>query len=73
MSRRILLGLTFCCIGDAFLPWPGYFEIGMLAFAIGHICYILAFGFKPVKLFLGLNLYGASFISQSISNKCYKF
>ncbi|KAJ3631448.1 hypothetical protein MTP99_012577 [Tenebrio molitor] len=34
-SRRILVGLIFCCLGDAFLIWPGYFELGMLSFAIG--------------------------------------
>ncbi|KAJ3659139.1 hypothetical protein Zmor_010844 [Zophobas morio] len=56
-SRRILVGLIFCCFGDAFLIWPGYFEMGMLAFAIGHINYILAFGFKPLNLTLGVGLY----------------
>ncbi|XP_008191792.1 radial spoke head 14 homolog [Tribolium castaneum] len=59
-SRRILVGLIFCCLGDAFLIWPGYFEAGMLAFAIGHINYILAFGFKPLNLTLGACLYAIS-------------
>lgn len=55
-SRRILVGLIFCCLGDAFLIWPGYFELGMLSFAIGHINYILAFGFQPLNLTLGVCL-----------------
>ncbi|KAG5885908.1 hypothetical protein JTB14_012155 [Gonioctena quinquepunctata] len=56
-SRRILTGLIFCCIGDAFLIWNQYFDLGMLAFIIGHIQYVLAFGFKPLNLKLGLALY----------------
>ncbi|CAH0560432.1 unnamed protein product [Brassicogethes aeneus] len=52
-SRRILLGLFFCCLGDAFLIWPNYFEVGMLCFAIGHVHYIFAFDFKPLNLRLG--------------------
>lgn len=66
-SRRILVGLIFCCLGDAFLIWPGYFEVGMLAFAIGHINYILAFGFKPLNLSLGLCLYGVSVLGMYIN------
>lgn len=60
-SRRIIAGLIFCCIGDACLvwshSWPKYFEFGMLAFAIGHVNYIRAFGFKPLNLPLGIVLY----------------
>nr|CAH7754355.1 unnamed protein product [Callosobruchus chinensis] len=56
-SRRILSGLIFCCIGDALLVWNQYFDIGMFAFIIGHVYYILAFGFKPLNLSLGLVLY----------------
>ncbi|CAH2005024.1 unnamed protein product [Acanthoscelides obtectus] len=56
-SRRILSGLIFCCIGDALLVWNQYFDIGMFAFIIGHVYYILAFGFKPLNLPLGLVLY----------------
>ncbi|KAJ8982988.1 hypothetical protein NQ317_001429 [Molorchus minor] len=56
-SRRILTGLIFCCIGDAFLIWQQYFDVGMLAFIIGHIYYISAFGFKPVNLPLAAVLY----------------
>lgn len=56
-SRRILVGLIFCCFGDAFLVYPDYFEIGMICFGIGHINYIRAFGFKPLNLPLGVFLY----------------
>ncbi|KAJ8922522.1 hypothetical protein NQ315_007552 [Exocentrus adspersus] len=56
-SRRILTGLIFCCIGDAFLIWHHYFDIGMLAFIVGHIYYISAFGFKPLNLPVGIILY----------------
>ncbi|CAH1159772.1 unnamed protein product [Phaedon cochleariae] len=56
-SRRILTGLVFCCAGDALLIWNQYFDLGMLAFIIGHIQYVLAFGFKPLNLPLGLVLY----------------
>lgn len=56
-SRRILIGLIFCCIGDACLVFSEYFEIGMIAFGIGHIYYILAFGFKPLNLPLGIFLH----------------
>lgn len=56
-SRRILTGLIFCCIGDAFLIWHHYFDVGMLAFIVGHVYYISAFGFKPLNLPLGIFLY----------------
>ncbi|KAL3267300.1 hypothetical protein HHI36_011431 [Cryptolaemus montrouzieri] len=55
-SRRILIGLVFCCFGDAFLVWPSYFEVGMMAFALGHMNYILAFGFEPLNLSIGMAL-----------------
>ncbi len=47
----ILLGLVFSCFGDAFLVYAGtYFIQGLLSFAIGHIMYTVAFGFKQLKL-----------------------
>lgn len=55
--RKIITGLLFCCVGDAFLLWPEYFELGMIAFALGHVNYIMAFGFKPTNLPLGICLY----------------
>ncbi|XP_044747831.1 lysoplasmalogenase-like protein TMEM86A [Coccinella septempunctata] len=53
-SRRILAGLIFCCVGDAFLVWPNFFIPGMISFAIGHVNYINAFGFKPLNLTVGM-------------------
>ncbi|KAL1509628.1 hypothetical protein ABEB36_004337 [Hypothenemus hampei] len=49
-SNRILLGLFFCCAGDIFLMWKSGFLYGMIAFIFGHVQYILAFGFTPLKL-----------------------
>ncbi|XP_066150249.1 lysoplasmalogenase TMEM86A-like [Euwallacea fornicatus] len=51
-SCRILIGLIFCAIGDAFLVSEDYFIPGLLAFTGGHLSYIMAFGFRPVKLML---------------------
>ncbi|XP_032672286.1 lysoplasmalogenase-like protein TMEM86A [Odontomachus brunneus] len=56
-SRRILTGLVFSCIGDAFLVWPNGFTAGMCMFAIAQIMYIIAFEFKPLNLKLGAVLY----------------
>lgn len=36
-SRRILLGLSFSCLGDAFLIWPTNFIHGMAAFGIAQV------------------------------------
>ena len=57
-NRKILAGLTFCCIGDAILVWQKVYEetflLGMLMFAVAMCLYISAFGFRPfgVKQFL---------------------
>lgn len=45
--KVIKLGLVFCGIGDILLVWPSLSVLGIVAFAIGHICYIFAFGFEP--------------------------
>ncbi|XP_053946864.1 lysoplasmalogenase-like protein TMEM86A [Anastrepha ludens] len=55
-SQRILLGLIGSCAGDALLS-INLFPQGMGAFAIGHIWYISAFGWKPLKLSIGVTLY----------------
>ncbi|KAK9870796.1 hypothetical protein WA026_009757 [Henosepilachna vigintioctopunctata] len=57
-SRRIVIGLAFCCVGDALLAWPGYFETGIIAFGIGHFSYILAFGFEPINVSMGIAILG---------------
>ncbi|KAK9696326.1 YhhN family [Popillia japonica] len=54
--RVIILGLIFCGAGDAILVWHHLFELGVLAFAIGHICYMIAFGFEPLAWRLGIGV-----------------
>jgi uncharacterized membrane protein YhhN len=58
--RKILIGLAFSSVGDACLDYGNgeLFPIGMLAFAGAQICYISAFGFKPLKIVIGLMSYG---------------
>uniref|UniRef100_A0A1B6CW54 lysoplasmalogenase n=1 Tax=Clastoptera arizonana TaxID=38151 RepID=A0A1B6CW54_9HEMI len=56
-SRRIMFGLAFSCVGDAFLVWPQYFVHGMGAFGIAQIMYTSAFGFAPLNATLGAILY----------------
>lgn len=58
-NRKILSGLTLCCVGDALLVWQKAHEelflLGMMMFTIGMCLYISAFGlFRPfgVKQFL---------------------
>lgn len=48
-SRRILYGLVACVIGDALLTF-NLFEVGMLSFGVGHVCYSLAFGWRPFNI-----------------------
>lgn len=55
-SLLITIGLLFSCAGDALLDW-NLFEFGMAAFGVGHIFYLVAFGFKPLKLLVGLIIY----------------
>lgn len=57
----VVIGLTFCTIGDYTLQW---FIVGLSSFLIGHLFYIAAFSStdvqstpKPVKI--GLIVYGA--------------
>jgi uncharacterized membrane protein YhhN len=52
-NKCILTGLAFCCVGDAFLIWQSskrMFLAGMASFSIGHIVYLIGFGFKPFGL-----------------------
>ncbi len=48
-SRKIVAGLIFSCLGDAFLVWKncGYFVHGILMFSVAHVMYAWAFGVKP--------------------------
>ncbi|XP_058815555.1 lysoplasmalogenase-like protein TMEM86A isoform X2 [Topomyia yanbarensis] len=56
-KQWILIGLVFSCLGDLLLNYD-MFEAGMAAFGVAQIFYISAFGFKPLKPWLGLPLYG---------------
>ena len=57
-SRKILIGLVFCCIGDAFMVWKSKcFTHSVIMFGLGQIMYTSAFGFKP------FNIYVAAFVA----------
>lgn len=64
-SRRILAGLTLSMLGDFCLVWAdeGYFIHGVAFFAVAHVMYIFAFGFRPLRLqiYLGLCVFGCLF------------
>lgn len=55
-ASLIFVGLVFSAVGDAFLIWQdhGYFEHGLLMFAVAHILYASAFGMRPLALRTGL-------------------
>ncbi|XP_017041738.1 lysoplasmalogenase-like protein TMEM86A [Drosophila ficusphila] len=55
-SLWILLGLVFSSGGDALLN-INLFPFGMISFGVAHVFYISAFGWKPVKWFIGIILY----------------
>ncbi|KAM9495944.1 lysoplasmalogenase TMEM86A-like [Clarias gariepinus] len=67
-ARKILAGLIFSALGDAFLIKNGdvNFNEGLLMFAIAHILYSFAFGMKPLNLRAGL-------VIGIISGLCYSF
>lgn len=62
-THKILFGLLFSCIGDALLN-HNYFPHGMGSFAIAQLFYINAFGFRPLKLWIGLLLYAGGVASK---------
>ena len=53
-SRKILAGLIFSGLGDAFLVWKraGYFQHGLVMFALAQLMYASAFGMRPFKLYV---------------------
>lgn len=67
-----MFGLIFSCIGDALLNY-NYFTHGMAAFAVTQLFYIFAFGFKPMKLWIGVLLYVAGAASKSNVSKKVSF
>ena len=59
-SKLIIIGLLFCLFGDIILFFNSYFLYGLVAFLLGHFCFLFAFvnheGFHwPLKpgFFLG--------------------
>ena len=45
-ARVVATGLVMCAIGDVLLEFRGYtsmFIAGMIAFLVGHLCYVTAF------------------------------
>src|SRR5258706_11528765 len=47
-QRAILIGLIFSLIGDVFLiRQDRFFVQGLIAFLLGHLCYIAAFWTNP--------------------------
>ncbi|XP_021541515.1 lysoplasmalogenase-like protein TMEM86A [Neomonachus schauinslandi] len=65
-ATRILAGLVFSALGDAFLIWQdqGYFVHGLLMFAVTHMLYASAFGMRPLALRTGL-------VMAVLSGLCY--
>ena len=55
--RRIIIGLFFSVIGDAFLVYFEYFIFGMFAFALAQAVYTTAFGWERTKPLIGAALY----------------
>lgn len=62
-TNKILVGLLFSGLGDALLD-NNRFEYGMAAFSAAQICYIMSFGFQPLKLWIGIFLYIAGMTSK---------
>lgn len=56
----ILIGLIFSCAGDALLDskTTNLFVEGVMAFGVAQVFYIAAFGWKPLRLIVGLVIYG---------------
>lgn len=53
-NRRILGGLVFSCVGDALLVYDhAYFVQGLLAFAVAHGLYSMAFGLRALRAKVG--------------------
>ena len=57
ISRGIGVGLVLSVIGDACLVYPAGFELGVAAFALAHLHYIKAFGWRPLNIGIGILLY----------------
>ncbi|XP_061103126.1 lysoplasmalogenase TMEM86A-like [Conger conger] len=71
-ARRILAGLVFSALGDAFLVWQeeGYFSHGLLMFAVAHILYSSAFGMRPLNPHAGVAVGCVSVLSYTFLYPC---
>lgn len=65
-TNKILAALIFSCLGDALLDHD-CFVYGMCAFGVAQFCYICAFGFRPLKLWVGIPLYMTGLASKKIT------
>lgn len=61
---KIIFGLLFSIAGDALLNFDDLFPYGMVAFAIAQICYIAAFGLKPLKPLFSIIFYALGVASE---------
>ncbi|XP_058063628.1 lysoplasmalogenase-like protein TMEM86A [Anopheles bellator] len=64
-SRCIWLGLCFSSVGDLLLNYD-LFEAGMGAFGAAQVCYIAAFGFRRLKLWIGAILYVGGIMATAL-------
>lgn len=55
-SQLILIGLMFSCAGDIMLNLL-LFALGMACFGVTQICYMCAFGWRPLKVIIGVCIY----------------
>ncbi|XP_070508079.1 lysoplasmalogenase TMEM86A [Chironomus tepperi] len=73
-KRFLLSALFFSLIGDIMLDYKAggedAFAIGMGSFAVAQIIYVISFGFKPLRLIIGLAFYavGGSVIAVIFKN-----
>ncbi|CAG7727346.1 unnamed protein product [Allacma fusca] len=65
-SRKILAGLLFSCLGDAFLVWPTYFPHGMAAFGVAQIFYSWAYGFSHPHWTVGGIVYAVNTLGLAV-------
>ena len=53
-NRKIAVALTLCSLGDFFLVWADqneiFFLLGLGSFALAHVVYSFAFGWRPFGL-----------------------
>lgn len=61
----ILAGLVASCAGDLLLNYD-LFEAGMGAFGVAQIFYVSAFGFRPLRPWVGLPLYGFAIAAVAV-------